>query len=769
MFNPHIHQQQQQHQIQQHLRQLQQLFHQQQQQPPPAPPQPAQGHHVAHHHPQAPRPMPVPPQSAPHPRMVRMCQATQTTIIAPNPMLQGAILMQQMQGNMRSFGMGGQQFRQFFAAGARSSLLGPVPMGVAMKSPVRGFPGPRSYHPPARYYNNTTSSSSSSTATLDTAARQPDRKRDMEHMVTGSTDEQPAASSTVEAEEQTETDVAMAETDKPTQPSEEYHEEPVVKKQRTEGSEYIEQTAADASTVVETDDKGVSPEYVISAEEGQPEDCILLEEGSFTGGLDAAETGEESRAAEVQSSSAPSPNSTLRKANQAAGVPPEGRGLGKNVPLSSEENLEEGEEGIVEGGSKFYCYLCSITCFNQQNFRSHMNSVSHQQRMMEIQHMSNACLVSLLPRLQESLLGAQKDGEKKSALKRWCVTCQTHFTCSVMEHRRTEDHKFATRTTTSSCSVCKKHFRTSQVYVEHLQSQEHRWKVEKLEEKESSDTLAKLSSMDTEGCSVEDEDNEEEEEEGDGEVVEEDEGDQQCSNQQGGWSSVKEASVKEMASDEEYDPDTIYGSGFLVPVAGVICRLCKKFYCFESSASHSHCKSMKHFENLKKYRCVLSEKGAAVESHKEPVLTDLGPEADPSTDYSDENSLFDTGLLTSHMTKQPTIALEHESMRILTPQQADSDSASLDFISASANTTGIKDQDFSLNSEAEETTFQSVEQESATEQAASSSQDPDGEPAATGEDPNEEEKGSSIAAKDNYTGKAKGPGKRRSGRATNRR
>lgn len=48
--------------------------------------------------------------------------------------------------------------------------------------------------------------------------------------------------------------------------------------------------------------------------------------------------------------------------------------------------------------------------FSLQNFRSHMNSVSHQQRMMEIQHMSNACLVTLLPRVQESLQGASKDG-----------------------------------------------------------------------------------------------------------------------------------------------------------------------------------------------------------------------------------------------------------------------------------------------------------------------------------------------------------------------
>lgn len=147
--------------------------------------------------------------------MVNLCQATQTTIIAPNPMLQGALLMQQMQGtvwiakegsiwkskmklkiesavqfsycalfffhllthmfpcplpimlcfhpgNMRSFGMGGQQFRQFFAASTRSSLLGPVPMGMAIKPPIMGFPAARQFHPHARYYNNPTTTASSS-------------------------------------------------------------------------------------------------------------------------------------------------------------------------------------------------------------------------------------------------------------------------------------------------------------------------------------------------------------------------------------------------------------------------------------------------------------------------------------------------------------------------------------------------------------------------------------------------------------------------------
>lgn len=236
----HHHQQQQQQQFQQHLRQIQQLFQQQVQPPPPPPPPPAPAHHVPHPHP-APRAMPVPPQSAHPTRMVNMCQTTQTTIIAPNPMLQGAILMQQMQGNMRGFGMAGQQFRQFFAAGARSSLLGPVPMGVAIKSPMMGFPPARPVYPHVRpYYNNNNNnsipgSSAAIASTSDSAsARQPERKRDAEHITQDTSEDQPGPSTATEANG-ADNIVNPNDGDGCCTLSEEQTVEPEMKKQRTHG------------------------------------------------------------------------------------------------------------------------------------------------------------------------------------------------------------------------------------------------------------------------------------------------------------------------------------------------------------------------------------------------------------------------------------------------------------------------------------------------------------------------------------------------------
>ncbi|KAE8285021.1 hypothetical protein D5F01_LYC16468 [Larimichthys crocea] len=260
----------------------------------------------------------------------------------------------------------------------------------------------------------------------------------------------------------------------PAQPSDEQLEEPAVKKQRTEGSE---QCAVETVAVGDTDGELLSTDS--NTEDSQPEasslfpDCILMEEGGSTGGSDVAEVLEESRAAEVHScSSALSPAGRLSEDSQQVNL--DEMPQDKDAPLASPDNPEEGEEGVVEGTNKFYCYLCSITCHNQQNFRSHMNSMS--------------------------LFKGQSKTERRKKTRSIGVPPVTPTSpAASADHRRTEEHKLASRTAISSCTLCKKHFRTSQIFVEHLQSQEHRQKVEKLQEEEGSEALGKLTAMDTDG------------------------------------------------------------------------------------------------------------------------------------------------------------------------------------------------------------------------------------------------------------------------------
>ncbi|NWU90701.1 CIZ1 protein, partial [Upupa epops] len=252
---------------------------------------------------------------------------------------------------------------------------------------------------------------------------------------------------------------------------------------------------------------------------------------------------------------------------------------------------------------KFYCYICKTNCCSQQNFQSHMAGVQHQQRLGEIQHMSNVCFVSLLPMVKEQKVLAEKDGETQ---QRWCNTCQIHFTGDLIKHRRTQEHKLAKRSLRPFCTVCSRHFKTPRKFVEHMKSPEHKQKAKevRLGEKDlgSPEDSEELITVDAVGCFEEDDDEEEEEEGTAGEEEDLDvvlvENEDSAAKQTG----LKEVSLEDYEGSEKYCPDTAYGLDFLVPVAGYLCRLCHKFYHSDSAARLAHCKSLMHFENFQRYK-----------------------------------------------------------------------------------------------------------------------------------------------------------------------
>uniref|UniRef100_A0A8C8CN53 C2H2-type domain-containing protein n=1 Tax=Oncorhynchus tshawytscha TaxID=74940 RepID=A0A8C8CN53_ONCTS len=203
-----------------------------------------------------------------------------------------------------------------------------------------------------------------------------------------------------------------------------------------------------------------------------------------------------------------------------------------------------------------YCYICSNPYHNQQNFQNHMNGLEHQQRMMEIQQVS-------------------------SLANRWCATCQTHFTGDLLEHRRTKEHKLSKQSSRPFCTVCTRQFRTPRKFVEHMKSREHKRNVEELQEEGEPEVIDELITVDAVGCFEGEDDFEEE--------THEDEDSRPC----------QRAVPQEHVGDyEAFDSETQYSSSFVVPVAGFLCRLCHKFFYFESTARHFHCKSLIHFQNL---------------------------------------------------------------------------------------------------------------------------------------------------------------------------
>nr|XP_017497331.2 cip1-interacting zinc finger protein isoform X2 [Manis javanica] len=244
---------------------------------------------------------------------------------------------------------------------------------------------------------------------------------------------------------------------------------------------------------------------------------------------------------------------------------------------------------------QFFCYICKASCSSQQEFQDHMSGAQHQQRLGEIQHMSPACLLSLLPVPRDVL---ERESEEPP-LRRWCNTCQVYYMGDLIQHRRTQDHKIAKQSLRPFCTVCNRYFKTPRKFVEHVKSQGHKDKAKELKmlEKElAGQDEDHFITVDAVGCFEGDEEEEEEEEEEDEE--EEIEVEEEFCKQV----RSKDISIQEWKGPESYCPNTAYGMDFVVPVMGYICRICHKFYHSNSGAQLSHCKSLAHFEKLQKYK-----------------------------------------------------------------------------------------------------------------------------------------------------------------------
>ncbi|XP_023400649.1 cip1-interacting zinc finger protein isoform X2 [Loxodonta africana] len=241
---------------------------------------------------------------------------------------------------------------------------------------------------------------------------------------------------------------------------------------------------------------------------------------------------------------------------------------------------------------QFFCYICKANCTSQQEFQDHMAGAQHQQRLEEIQHMSQACLLSLLPVPRDVL----EREEEEPPSRRWCNTCQVYYMGDLIQHRRTQDHKIAKHSLRPFCTVCNRYFKTPRKFVEHVKSQGHKDKAKELKtlEKEiAGQDEDHFITVDAVGCFEGDEEEEEEDDE-DEEIEVEEEFCKQVRS--------RDMSIEEWKGSETYSPNTAYGVDFLVPVMGYICRICHKFYHSNSGAQLSHCKSLTHFENLQKYK-----------------------------------------------------------------------------------------------------------------------------------------------------------------------
>nr|XP_045012941.1 cip1-interacting zinc finger protein isoform X2 [Jaculus jaculus] len=244
---------------------------------------------------------------------------------------------------------------------------------------------------------------------------------------------------------------------------------------------------------------------------------------------------------------------------------------------------------------QFFCYICKASCSSQQEFQDHLSEAQHQQRLGEMQHSNQACLLSLLPMPRDVLEREAED----PPLRRWCNTCQVYYMGDLIQHRRTQEHKMAKQSLRPFCTICNRYFKTPRKFVEHVKSQGHKDKAKELktlEKETASPDEDHFITVDAVGCFEGDENEDEDEDEEEIEVEEE-----FCKQMRS-----HDLSREQWKGSETYNSNTAYGVDFLVPVMGYVCRVCHKFYDDNSGAQLSHCKSLAHFENLQKYKAAKS-------------------------------------------------------------------------------------------------------------------------------------------------------------------
>lgn len=246
------------------------------------------------------------------------------------------------------------------------------------------------------------------------------------------------------------------------------------------------------------------------------------------------------------------------------------RSLKVTIQQSSESRAFRQTDRTAErqtGG--LHCHVCDLTCRTLQVFQEHMTGSEHLRKLKEMTH--SICLNT----------HTQQDRGRWPDMQHWCDTCQTHFSGDVIVHRRTKQHKVCKQLGRPFCPVCKRHFRTPRKFVEHMKSAEHKEQVH-LEEAQEEELIT----VDAVGCF-------EGEEEEEVEVADEEEEVDQP--------HVEAADTQETDS-EDYDPHTIYGSSYVLPVSGFLCRLCNKFFYRETTARHTHCRTHTHYLNLQSLR-----------------------------------------------------------------------------------------------------------------------------------------------------------------------
>ncbi|XP_067662115.1 zinc finger protein on ecdysone puffs-like isoform X2 [Haliotis asinina] len=246
----------------------------------------------------------------------------------------------------------------------------------------------------------------------------------------------------------------------------------------------------------------------------------------------------------------------------------------------------------------------------QRNFRDHMSSSRHKDRMSDVLNATSKKSSHV-----EARLKAQEHLKRiESTRVGFCKVCDQELSIPFLRHKLTTLHKKREMQVRKGCGWCGvKNFLNFSEVLKHRERQIHKENAAKYGKKPEAnvdsrrtDTRSERSSnlvtVDSVGYSP----NGENRRSRPRTAVRPGYSPRSLGRSETSRSGTSKSAAKsdtkevDLCPELQFEPDTAVGQNYVIPVSGFFCKLCHKFYNTETAAKVTHCQSQAHFNMFKK-------------------------------------------------------------------------------------------------------------------------------------------------------------------------
>lgn len=282
----------------------------------------------------------------------------------------------------------------------------------------------------------------------------------------------------------------------------------------------------------------------------------------------------------------------------------------ENSKNSIQVTIQQGTKGRSvsqdkkQGSSKkpLVCHVCKIVCSTAEKFRNHMNGRGHKMKMETLLVLQRERAQALEARMKAShhmrmidIRDSSKGGSGKGKKNQnWCTVCECPFVGNFLSHRRTKEHRRKRDKKYPKCRPCRIGFSNPDEYKDHCTTEEHKKKASQFHSFRSQDSDDDFLIVDATGI-FEDEDKKRQHEEKVAIAISEQLKDLM---EEEKIEEVPDNTNEESESQEvKVEEEKPIGLASVLLLHGYYCKVCFKFFKYESNAKVEHCKLNSHILN----------------------------------------------------------------------------------------------------------------------------------------------------------------------------